>query len=93
MHKNRRKHKRLTWNRKGEIISLLGQQIAICFVKDISESGARIEISGLDKFFKLPDCFRLNYGADEQPKCSIRWRNGNEIGVEFLLRPRRVAKI
>jgi hypothetical protein len=83
MRANQRKYKRITWNRHGEIFSLLGRKIATCAIKDISANGARLEV---DTTEKLPDCFRLHFGAREHPKCSVRWRNGNEIGVQFLLR-------
>ncbi len=85
-----RRYRRLKWNREGEIFSLLGKKIASCLVKDISTNGARLEVDAPET---LPDCFRLHYGGDKRPKCSVRWRNGNEMGVQFLLqsplRPRK----
>jgi len=80
---NRRKYRRIEWNRDGELFSLLGEKLTTCLVKDISENGARLEVSSSEA---LPDCFRLNYGAHEQPKCCVRWRRGDERGIEFLLR-------
>src|SRR6185312_2988225 len=35
----------------------------------------------------VPDFFRLTLETTDEvlsPKCSVRWRTGNEIGVEFL---------
>ncbi len=68
----------------------LGKKIATCLVKGISTNGARLEVDSPEK---LRDCFRLNHGGDKQPKCSVRWRNGREMGVQFLLqsplRPRK----
>lgn len=90
MGENLRRFKRLKWNREGEILSLVGKRIATCLVKDISINGARLEVRTAEK---LPDCFRLDYGGDEQPKCSVRWRNGNEMGVQFLLRPQLPARL
>ena len=87
--KDRRRHKRFEWKREGELLSLRGKKIASCLVKDISATGARLEIATSEK---LPDCFRLIYGADEQPKCCIRWRNGNELGVEFFLRRKDIDR-
>ncbi len=84
MGENLRKFRRLAWNREGEIFSLAGKRLAVCLVKDISTNGARLQLPDTGK--KLPDCFRLDYGGDERPKCSVRWRNGNEMGVQFLLR-------
>lgn len=90
MNENRRKHRRIEWNRDGEVFSVLGKKITTCVVKDISENGARLEIGSSEV---LPDCFRLNYGADEQPKCCVRWRKGDERGVEFLLRSSYVREL
>ncbi len=84
MGENLRKYKRLQWNRHGEIFSLLGEKIITCLVKNISQNGARLEVTSPEVL--LPDCFRLHYGADEQPKCCVRWRKGNEMGIQFLLR-------
>ncbi len=81
---NLRKFRRLSWNREGEIFSLRGEKLATCLVKDISTNGARLQLHVTQE--KLPDCFRLDYGGEEHPKCSVRWRNGNEMGVQFLLR-------
>jgi hypothetical protein len=77
MGENLRRFKRLKWNREGEILSLVGKRIATCLVKDISTNGARLEVRTAEK---LPDCFRLDYGGDEQPKCSVqRQRNGRSV--------------
>jgi hypothetical protein len=76
-----RKHTRIAWNRQGEVSSLAGHFICNCFVKDISPGGACLIVPAAEV---VPDYFRLNYGVEElTPKCRVRWRNGNEMGVEF----------
>jgi len=51
-------------------------------VKDISPAGACLIVPATDV---VPDYFRLNYGFEElTPKCRVRWRNGNQMGVEFF---------
>jgi hypothetical protein len=76
-----RKHTRTEWNRLGEVSSLTGQFICNCFVKDISAGGACVIVPAAEV---VPDYFRLNYGVEDlTPKCRVRWRSGNEMGVEF----------
>jgi hypothetical protein len=83
MARDQRKHERVAWNRLGEVSSLTGHSICGCFVKDISASGARLVVPTLEV---VPDFFRLDYGVEGlTPKCRVRWRNGNEIGVQFFL--------
>jgi hypothetical protein len=76
-----RRHARVPWNRPGELSSLTGNFISNCFVRDISAGGARLVVPGADV---VPDYFRLDYGVEGlRPKCRVRWRDGNEIGVQF----------
>jgi hypothetical protein len=52
-------------------------------VKDISAGGARLIVPAVEV---MPDFFRLDYGVEGlTPKCRVRWREGNEIGVQFFL--------
>ena len=76
-----RKHPRSEWNRPGEVSSLTGHFICNCFVKDISADGACLIVPASEV---VPDYFRLNYGVEKLiPKCRVRWRKGNEMGVQF----------
>jgi hypothetical protein len=82
MSEDQRKHTRIAWKRQGEVSSLTGNFICKCFVKDISPGGACLIIPVEEL---VPDYFRLNYGFEElTPKCRVRWRDGNEMGVEFF---------
>ena len=82
MDENRRKTKRLEWNRPGRILLLVGSDTVNCFVKNISPNGARLMFPVPEI---VPDYFRLDYGAgDIAPRCRVRWRKGNEVGVEFV---------
>ena len=52
-----------------------------CTVSDISNSGARLWI---DDSRDVPDSFWLKVsGYNRKMKAETRWREGNEIGVEF----------
>jgi hypothetical protein len=47
---------------------------------DISQSGARISV---DQSIKLPGEFVLLISADLARWCRIKWRRGEQVGVEF----------
>ncbi|MDR3489032.1 MAG: PilZ domain-containing protein [Bradyrhizobium sp.] len=51
-----------------------------CKVVDISESGARIAISGA---IDLPRQFSIAFASSAKP-CQLVWRNGTMVGVKFL---------
>jgi len=48
---------------------------------DISQSGARISV---DRTIKLPDEFVLLVSADIARWCRVKWRKGEQVGVEFF---------
>jgi hypothetical protein len=48
---------------------------------DISRSGARISV---DSSIKLPDEFVLQISATLARWCRVKWRDGQQIGVEFI---------
>jgi hypothetical protein len=50
-----------------------------CKVVDISESGARIAISGT---IELPRQFSIAFASTARP-CQLVWRNGTMAGVKF----------
>ena len=86
MDQERRKHKRTEWNKPGTVTALTGNHIINCAVRDISVGGALL-LAPVSEV--VPDYFRLNYGSAMEPKCSVRWRKGNELGVAFMLREKR----
>lgn len=65
----------------GEILHSNGQSKTQCTIRDISESGARIEIP---ISVTIPDNFELIVPLKNlREKARIVWRQGNEIGVVF----------
>ena len=57
--------------------------MADCVVKDISITGALVIVAVPEI---IPDYFKLDFGDKKvQPKCRVRWRRDNEMGVEFYL--------
>lgn len=56
-----------------------------CVIHDISEEGARLEVS----CGELPKRFILaNYTRRTKTLCRLVWRQGQQIGVRFLTKPR-----
>jgi hypothetical protein len=52
-----------------------------CFVRDLSETGARIKLAAP---VQLPPIFILRFNDGRYHRCRIRRRSGLEIGVEFM---------
>ncbi len=61
-----------------------------CGVRDMSQSGARLFVTGS---ISAPDTFELLIELDgmEVP-CEVVWRRGMELGVRFVSQPQIVAK-
>ena len=61
-----------------------------CMVRNISRTGALIEIGALE----VPDLFILaNHVRRVRMVCRIAWRRGKLIGVSFVTQPRRLAAV
>ena len=56
-------------------------KVVECFVRDLSESGARI---ALPMSTQLPPVFLLRLNTGEHHRCRVKRRAGLEIGVQFL---------
>lgn len=69
-----------------------------CMVRDISSTGARLELvrsndNPLGGRAKLPGTFTINLRLDRmEVDCAIAWRNGAFVGVRFLATPRTYAR-
>jgi hypothetical protein len=60
-----------------------------CSVRDISTTGARVQVEGS---ICAPDTFDLLIPLDGlEASCEVVWRNGQEVGVRFITAPRMVA--
>ena len=57
-----------------------------CLLRDISSAGARLFIDAADE---VPDHFLLllTKGDGAARDCRVVWRDGNQIGLEFLKTP------
>jgi hypothetical protein len=53
-----------------------------CHTEDVSQSGARVVIDGMET---APDTFVLRLSADGKVRrrCRVAWRNKNALGVIF----------
>jgi hypothetical protein len=82
---DQRKHLRSPAHDLSEII-LNGSKSGIaCLIHDISDVGARLEVS----CGELPKRFVLaNYTKRTKTLCHLIWRDGRNLGVSFLSAPR-----
>jgi hypothetical protein len=79
-----RKHSRVDLERPAFVIVEPDGPWIECFVVDVSESGARLEVGPL----ALPGIFVLVFTADGKVRriCKLIWRNGASAGVRFISR-------
>jgi PilZ domain len=82
MGRERRKSKRVPRISHATIVSLTDADIVECVLYDISSTGARIRVEDGEV---VPDYFKLKIpGAPLIPRCRVRWRSDNELGLEFF---------
>jgi len=56
-----------------------------CIVRDISETGARLQVECVNRF---PDVFRLYLEHEDfSAECVVVWRSKTEVGVKFESSP------
>jgi hypothetical protein len=79
----RRKDRRTTINRAATLQADAGSLPRDCMIVDVSRSGARLLIDGVD----VPDQFHLLIEQNEHHECRVVWRLGGEIGVAFVDEP------
>ena len=66
---------------KGRVLFNGGHNSLECLIRDISPSGARLELSAS---VALPDRFDLYLPhRDETGKVQIQWRRDNQLGIAF----------
>jgi len=80
---NQRKSKRRVIQQGARIVLTDGSFLGRCRICDVSASGACLEFTGADT---VPDSFivLLSYDGRLRRNCSVVWRSGNSIGVEFV---------
>ena len=67
---------------KGRILFNKGAASMDCLVRDLSEGGARLELSATST---LPDVFDLYIPQREETlRAGLRWRRENAVGVFFV---------
>ncbi|MEM7621179.1 MAG: PilZ domain-containing protein [Pseudomonadota bacterium] len=65
----------------GDIISGDNTPSTYCLVRDLSLNGCMLSV---EKNTNIPDEFLLELSNGEEKYCTIVWRSGHRIGVEFL---------
>jgi len=78
-----RNSKRRAIQQRARIVLTDGSLQGLCRICDVSASGARLEFARMDA---VPDNFvlLLSYDGRLRRHCSVVWRSGNSIGVEFV---------
>ena len=68
--------------RRSARIDIKGKEPIDCLVRDLSASGARLEVPDPRQ---LSDKFTLTIvGSWDRHACRVAWRKGNMVGVEYL---------
>ena len=84
-----RKHQRMRTLKDGQLISEGMKSLVDVKIRDLSDSGARVETSG---YIQLPEVFTLYIVSQKAIyPCRARWRRGMQIGIEFTGPPRPAA--
>jgi hypothetical protein len=60
---------------------LFGGAVTDCAILDVSDRGARLELSTTKG---LPSIFSLRLTQGNRRECKVVWRDENTVGVEFL---------
>jgi len=64
-----------------------------CVLKDISATGARLEVEGSTEVLKAREFFMvLSSTGLAFRRCELRWVNGSAVGVEFVVSTKRKPK-
>jgi hypothetical protein len=61
-------------------IILFGSEVIDCAILDVSDRGARLELSTTKE---LPSDFVLKLTEGDRRECKVVWRNETRVGVEF----------
>jgi hypothetical protein len=65
----------------GKIVFNHGACSLECVIRNMSETGAKLQMSDA---VTVPAEFDLVLAHNDQRRATIRWRSGDEIGVEFI---------
>lgn len=87
MAEQRRKEGRVVFERgfSAQMMAIDGTWRRPCVLQDVSESGAKLTVTGsveglnLKEFFLVLSSFGLAYR-----RCELSWVNGDQIGVGFI---------
>ena len=72
------------------LMSVDGTWRRSCILKDISTTGARVEVEGSTDVLKAREFFMvLSSTGLAFRRCEMRWVNGSSVGVEFVVAPKK----
>ncbi len=68
--------------RRAARIDIKGKEPIECLVRDLSASGARLEVPDIRQ---VANNFTLTIvGSWDRHACRVAWRKGNTVGVEYV---------
>ena len=77
----RRQSKRTRTLKSGQIVYNNASCVIECVVKDLSETGAKLEVPDM---FECPENVELWILNGSKHRCRLRWQTGKSLGVEFV---------
>lgn len=76
-----RQEKRVSTLKKGRIIFNNGHSVVDCIVRNISETGACLELPG---HVELPSTITLVIEGGAKHECDVVWSANNKLGVTYV---------
>ncbi len=77
----RRKHRRFSTLKTGEMTFMDSRHPIACLILNLSYGGAEVRLP--DENFDCPSTFALKLQAGPVHSCEVRWRRGDKVGVKF----------
>lgn len=77
----RRKHRRFSTLKTGEMVLRDGERPVACLILNLSYGGAEVRLP--DEDFDCPPTFTLKLQAGPVHTCEVRWRRSDKVGVKF----------
>ena len=77
----RRKHRRFSTLKTGEMAFNDNRHSVACLILNLSYGGAEVRLP--DENFDCPSTFALKLQSGPVHSCEVRWRRGDKVGVKF----------
>ncbi len=78
----RRRHRRFSTLKTGEMALGDGRPTVACLILNLSYGGAEVRLP--DEDFNCPETFALKFQTGPIHDCKVLWRRGDKVGVKFI---------